>query len=187
MIIFCNFSLKPYVVTPHLNHLNEMRGLNIRFCIELTKIIHNYHQILTLIKSLGLNMAIYVQIEGKEYYYHSPTQGPINPPYKEACQLKRTDQLAKPFIATSKSTEKSDIDSPTQTETSQVVKDVGDGIDFLFCDPEECSFETIAGEEFGKTVDKKVKEVRKTDNEESVYKPDVEGACGGIEDINLNS
>ena len=164
-----------------------MRGHNICFCAELTKIIGNYHQILPLTKSSGLNMVIYSQIEGKEYYYHSPTQGPINPPYKEACQLKRTDQLAKPLIDTSKGTEKSDIDSSTQTETSLVVKDVTDGFNSLFCDPEECSLETIAGEEFGMKVDKKIKEVSKTDKEEMVNKPDVEGACGGIEDINLNS
>ena len=54
MIIFLIFLLKPYVVTPHLNRLNEtvqMRGHNIRFYAELTKIIPNYHQILPLIKS----------------------------------------------------------------------------------------------------------------------------------------
>ena len=46
------FSLKPYVVTPHLNRLIEtiqMRGHNIYFYAELTKIIPNYHQILPLI------------------------------------------------------------------------------------------------------------------------------------------
>ena len=46
------FSSKPYVVTHHLNRLIEtvqMRGHNICFHVELTKIIHNYHQILPLI------------------------------------------------------------------------------------------------------------------------------------------
>ena len=50
---FSNFSLKPYIVTPCLNHLDEtvqMRSHNIHFYAELTKIIPNYHQIL-LIKS----------------------------------------------------------------------------------------------------------------------------------------
>ena len=38
---FSYFSLKPYVVTPHLNRLVEtvqMRGHNISFCAKLTKI-----------------------------------------------------------------------------------------------------------------------------------------------------
>ena len=49
---FSYFSLEPYVVTPHLNRLNEtvqMRGHNICFYAELTKIIPNYHQILLLL------------------------------------------------------------------------------------------------------------------------------------------
>ena len=49
---FSNFSLKPYVVTTHLNHLHEMvqmRGHNIYFNAELTNIIPNYHQTLPLI------------------------------------------------------------------------------------------------------------------------------------------
>ena len=51
---FSYFSLKPYVVTPHLNRLDEavqMRGHNICFYAELTKIIPNYHQTLPLIWS----------------------------------------------------------------------------------------------------------------------------------------
>ena len=49
---FSYFSLKPYVVTPNLNRLDEtvqMRGHNIHFYAELAKIIPNYHQILLLI------------------------------------------------------------------------------------------------------------------------------------------
>ena len=49
---FSYFSSKPYVMTPHLNCLIEtvqMRGHNIRFDGELTKIIPNYQQILPLI------------------------------------------------------------------------------------------------------------------------------------------
>ena len=41
-------------MTPHLNHLNEMvqmRGHNIPFYAELTKIIPNHNQILLLIYS----------------------------------------------------------------------------------------------------------------------------------------
>ena len=51
-ITFSYFSPKPYVVTPHLNRLDktvQMRGHNICFYAELTKIIPNYHQILPLI------------------------------------------------------------------------------------------------------------------------------------------
>ena len=46
---FSYFSLKPYVVTPHLNRLEtvQIRGHNICFYAELTKIIPNYHQILS--------------------------------------------------------------------------------------------------------------------------------------------
>ena len=43
---FSYFSLKLYVVTPHLNRLVEMvqmRGHKVCFCAELTKIIPNYH------------------------------------------------------------------------------------------------------------------------------------------------
>ena len=50
---FSYFSLKTYVVTPHLNRLDEMvqmRGHNICFNAELIKIIPNFHQIHPLIK-----------------------------------------------------------------------------------------------------------------------------------------
>lgn len=37
-----------------------------------------------------------LQLEpGKEYTFHAPTQSPIDPPYKQACLLRKTDQLAK--------------------------------------------------------------------------------------------
>ena len=43
-----------------------------------------------------------MQLSGqKEYEYQPPTQSPIDPPYKEACKLKKTDQLAKPIAAPS--------------------------------------------------------------------------------------
>ena len=47
------FSLKPYVVTPHLNRLIEtvqMRGHNKCFYAELIIIFPNYHQILPFIQ-----------------------------------------------------------------------------------------------------------------------------------------
>lgn len=40
-----------------------------------------------------------MQLEpGKAYLYHAPTQLPIDPPYKEACFLKKNDLLAKPEL-----------------------------------------------------------------------------------------
>ena len=52
-----------------------------------------------------INVALFfLQLdESKEYVYHPPTQSPINPPYKLACELRRTDQLAKPEGATGSS------------------------------------------------------------------------------------
>ena len=46
---FSYFSLKPYVVTPHLNRLEtvQIRGHNTCFYAELTKFITNYHQIIS--------------------------------------------------------------------------------------------------------------------------------------------
>ena len=54
IFIFFYSSLKPYVVTPHLNHLIktvQMRCHNICFYAELSKLIPNYQQILPLIFS----------------------------------------------------------------------------------------------------------------------------------------
>ena len=54
MIIFFYFSSKPYVVKFHLNHFVmtvQMRSHNIYLYAELTKVIHNYHQILPVIQS----------------------------------------------------------------------------------------------------------------------------------------
>ena len=48
---FSSFSLKPYGVTPHLNHFDEtvqVRGHKC-FYAELKQIVPNYHQILPLI------------------------------------------------------------------------------------------------------------------------------------------
>ena len=50
-------SSKPFVVTPHLNRLDEtvqMRGHNMWYYAELMKIIPNYHQILLLSRALGV-------------------------------------------------------------------------------------------------------------------------------------
>ena len=53
---FSYFSSKPYVVNPNLNRLiktAQMKGYNICFYEELTKLILNYHQIHPLIYSSG--------------------------------------------------------------------------------------------------------------------------------------
>lgn len=42
---------------------------------------------------------IFLQLsKEKSYTYLPPTQGPINPPYKEAVLLKRQNKLAKPQV-----------------------------------------------------------------------------------------
>ena len=51
---FSYFSLKPYVVSPNLVETVQVRGHNICFYPELTKIIHYHHQVLPLIKSSEL-------------------------------------------------------------------------------------------------------------------------------------
>ena len=58
---FSYFSLKLYVVTPHLNCLNktvQMRGHNICLYAELTKIIPNFHQLLLLISVYDFRFAL---------------------------------------------------------------------------------------------------------------------------------
>ncbi|XP_022110207.1 putative tRNA (cytidine(32)/guanosine(34)-2'-O)-methyltransferase isoform X2 [Acanthaster planci] len=42
---------------------------------------------------------------GAGYNYHPPTQSPIDPPYKEACYLKKNDLLSKPETAGSSKTQ----------------------------------------------------------------------------------
>ena len=36
-----------------------------------------------------------LELDGKEYKFHEPLNPPVDPPYKEACFLKRHDLLAK--------------------------------------------------------------------------------------------
>lgn len=44
-------------------------------------------------------LSIFLQLsKEKSYTYLPPTQGPINPPYKEAVLLKRQNKLAKPQV-----------------------------------------------------------------------------------------
>ena len=51
---FSYFSMKPYVVTPHLNCLDE--GSQHMFYAELTKIIHYYQQIHVLPLNLSFGL-----------------------------------------------------------------------------------------------------------------------------------
>lgn len=52
----------------------------------------------TILTSL-LFFFISIQLEpGETYTYREPTQSPINPPYKDACELRRTDRLSKPLL-----------------------------------------------------------------------------------------
>jgi len=60
--------------------------------------------------------------EDKDYTYHEPTQGPIDPPYKHACQLKRADQLAKPASTTDASSEDTACQESTQIEGEQATQ-----------------------------------------------------------------
>lgn len=76
--------------------------------------------------------------DGKDYVYHPPTQGPIMPPYKEACQLRKTDQLAKvvdPTKASSESSDKSKGDTTTKGSTIDSLPDCLD--EDLEFDPSE--------------------------------------------------
>ncbi|PVD37030.1 hypothetical protein C0Q70_04023 [Pomacea canaliculata] len=54
-------------------------------------------------------------VKGQEYSYHEPTQLPINPPYKEACYLRKNDLLAKPKV----SAEDKDKSAPQQVNVEQ--------------------------------------------------------------------
>ena len=74
---------------------------------------------------MNSTLSFFLQLPGREYKYREPTQSPINPPYKEACALRRTDKLAKPAKQTvleasagcSKDTAVSESDSTEVTET----------------------------------------------------------------------
>ncbi|KAL4220793.1 putative tRNA (cytidine(32)/guanosine(34)-2'-O)-methyltransferase [Mactra antiquata] len=68
-----------------------------------------------------------LQLPGRDYEYHAPTQSPIDPPYKEACQLRKTDKLAKPEkqIKTSSDTDnntyiETETDDPTEGACGQI-------------------------------------------------------------------
>ncbi|GAB1603823.1 putative tRNA (cytidine(32)/guanosine(34)-2'-O)-methyltransferase [Argonauta hians] len=50
----------------------------------------------------------------REYSYREPTQGPINPPYKEACYRKRNDLLSKPEVTPRRSIGRRDSSDDTE-------------------------------------------------------------------------
>ena len=43
----------------------------------------------------NVDLCMFQLEQGKEYTFHAPTQSPIDPPYKQACLLKKSDRLAK--------------------------------------------------------------------------------------------
>ena len=53
-IVFCYFSLKPYVVTPHLNRLDETVQMRVTTYVlrRINKNIPTYHQILPHLRPL---------------------------------------------------------------------------------------------------------------------------------------
>jgi len=72
-----------------------------------------------------------LQLEGgKEYKYHEPTQSPINPPYKEACLLKRSDKLSKPGqVSNSQSSQGNESSSKSETDyTSNIEAGVSESL-----------------------------------------------------------
>jgi len=82
----------PTMVNPLLDHsytdFNQLEGINrviVPFlaCGDLSAYDSD--------RTYGLDIR-----EGEEYEYLPPTQAPINPPYKSAVNLKRTDGIAKP-------------------------------------------------------------------------------------------
>jgi len=63
--------------------------------------------------SYDFSILKFLQLDGtKEYKYHPPTQLPINPPYKHACQLKAASKLQQEY--TPSTTQK--IDEKTLVE-----------------------------------------------------------------------
>ncbi|XP_033642060.1 putative tRNA (cytidine(32)/guanosine(34)-2'-O)-methyltransferase isoform X2 [Asterias rubens] len=59
---------------------------------------------------------------GAGYSYHPPMQAPIDPPYKTACYLKKTDKLSKPDVAGSnQSTPVAAATSSSQSELDEVL------------------------------------------------------------------
>ncbi|RUS91682.1 hypothetical protein EGW08_000508 [Elysia chlorotica] len=50
------------------------------------------------------------------YSYLEPTQSPINPPYKEACQLRRSDMLSKPALPGSPSVQAKLVEPQSSTD-----------------------------------------------------------------------
>ena len=137
-----------------------------------------------------------IQLPGKDYLYLPPTQVPIDPPYKEACQLKRTDQLAKPIKDTCKLSDKRDeslqacddtLDKVDLTQTNSdperliSITTIKDQNNDRTSSSEECVAvkDDLVGNKGSETADKTDSGKDKT--------IDIEEACGGIKEINLNT
>ena len=76
-----------------ITHFNQIMNIKEMLDTNLSQISLFTHIIMNLIYLFQLE-------DGEEYTYHAPTQSPINPPYKEACELRRSDKLCKPTSST---------------------------------------------------------------------------------------
>jgi len=105
----------PTMVNPLLDHsytdFNQLEGINrviVPFlaCGDLSAYDSD--------RTYGLDIR-----EGEEYTYLPPTQAPINPPYKSAVNLKRSDGIAKPTGETTDSPASDGQPTPATEETEQ--------------------------------------------------------------------
>jgi len=105
----------PTMVNPLLDHsytdFNQLEGINrviVPFlaCGDLSAYDSD--------RTYGLDIR-----EGEEYAYLPPTQAPINPPYKSAVNLKRSDGIAKPTGESTDSPASDGQPAPTAEETEQ--------------------------------------------------------------------
>ena len=74
-MIYAYFSLKPYVVTPHLNRLAEtvqMSGHNVCLYAELTKIIPNEKDAYYFGPAFMQLLTAFMSLNGTFYYHYSP-------------------------------------------------------------------------------------------------------------------
>jgi len=105
----------PTMVNPLLDHsytdFNQLEGINrviVPFlaCGDLSAYDSD--------RTYGLDIR-----EGEEYAYLPPTQAPINPPYKSAVNLKRSDGIAKPTGESTDSPASDGQPAPAAEETEQ--------------------------------------------------------------------
>lgn len=121
-----------------------------------------------------------LKLSDKDYEYHPPTQGPINPPYKEACLLKRSDQLAKPFTGALKQSEKTENDDIVLSEN---ISDETTTAERLSYTNESKLLRNVSGDKCDVKSNEEILKASHIKTSEN----DIEGACGGIGGMSLNS